>query len=186
MAILLPNSRNRLLNRLAELCGRGKTIYFDCNYRSDLWHSLEESQDIYNRIFPLAHTVLLNVEEGVTLLGRHISADLHTILGSYGVHESVIRDGGNPCSISCDGQVEAVSALPLAQVVDTAAAGDSFSAAYIMARRLGKTAHQAVHLAHQMAAYVISHKGAVAPRQLMPFSGETLAKSRMNSEISDE
>ena len=98
----------------------------------------------------------------------------------------MIRDGGNPCSISCDGQVEAVSALPLAQVVDTTAAGDSFSAAYIMARRLGKTAHQAVHLAHQMAAYVISHKGAVAPRQLMPFSGETLAKSRMNSEISDE
>ena len=177
LAILLPNSRNQLPNRLTELYDLGKVIYFDCNYRPHLWQSLEEARTTYNRILSLAHTVFLNVEEGIALLDQGTAHRIHAVLGSHGVRESVIRDGGNPCSVSCDGTIEEIATLSVARVVDTTAAGDSFSAAYLLARRFGQNIHQAVMLAHQMAAYVISNKGAIAPRETMPFWGNKLIKN---------
>ncbi|MBT8361693.1 MAG: sugar kinase [Desulfobacterales bacterium] len=186
LAILLPESRNLLLDRLSELHSLRKEIYFDCNYRPHLWQSTQEARTTYKRILTLAHTVLLNVEEGIDLLEQKTIQGVHSVLGDHGVRESVIRDGGNPCSVFCDGSIEEVAALPVVRVVDTTAAGDSFSAAYLLARRFGQDPCQAVLLAHQMATYVISNKGAVAPRETMPFTGEKLLKTTMNKEVNND
>ena len=56
----------------------------------------------------------------------------------------------------------------VATVVDTTAAGDSFSGAYLAARLGGCDVIRAANVAHQMAAYVITHKGAIAPVAEMP------------------
>jgi 2-dehydro-3-deoxygluconokinase len=48
--------------------------------------------------------------------------------------------------------------------VDTTAAGDSFNAAYIAARMVGKGPAEAAAAAHRLAAQVIRHRGALMPR----------------------
>lgn len=69
-----------------------------------------------------------------------------------------------------------VATEKVAKVIDTTAAGDSFSAAYLLARNSGCGVVKAARVAHRMAAYVISHKGAIAPREAMPDFGDILAQ----------
>ena len=49
-------------------------------------------------------------------------------------------------------------------MVDTTAAGDAFSGAYLAARLAGRPPADAAALAGSVAAVVIGHPGAIAPR----------------------
>ncbi len=176
LAILQPVSLKKLFDRLREVQAQGTAIFFDCNYRPHLWQSLKAAIDTYNQIFSLSHTVLLNMEEGEYLLNQTTDTGIHQALRNAGVHESVIRNGSSPCSVSHNNITEHIPAEKVKHVVDTTAAGDSFSAAYLLARRFGHTAHDSTMFAHRMAAYVIGHKGAIAPIEAMPFQGSSLLK----------
>ena len=61
---------------------------------------------------------------------------------------------------------------PLTQpVVDTTAAGDSFSAAYIAARLAGAEPVEAAHAGHRLGGVVVCYPGAIIPRSAMPANG---------------
>lgn len=186
LAILQPKSLEKLLDRLCEIHAQGKAILFDCNYRPHLWQSLKTAITIYSRIFSFSHTVLLNLEEGAVLLNQKTDTGIHEALTKIGVHESVIRDGSNPCSVASCGMIERIPAQKAGQVVDTTAAGDSFSAVYLIARRFGHTVRDAALFAHRMAAYVIEHKGAIAPIEAMPFKGSVLLKDSIGLDAQGE
>ncbi len=168
MAILLPQSLDNLLYRLAELKNSGVHIYFDCNFRPHLWNSKEVAIKVYRKVFSFAHTVLLNLEEGEVLLDCLSESAIHAELKKVGVIESVVRRGADPCSINSNGSVCNVPALTVSKVVDTTAAGDSFSAAYLLARKYEISVPRAAAFAHRVAAYVISHKGAIVPADGIP------------------
>ena len=180
LAILEPNSLSRLFDCLREIHAQGKAIFFDCNYRPHLWPSLEAAIHTYHQVFSFSHTVLLNMEEGASLLNQQTDTGIHETLSNIGVHESVIRNGSNPCSVACNGSIDRIPAEKVDQVIDTTAAGDSFSAAYLLARRFGHTIRDATLFAHRMAAYVIKHKGSIAPIEAMPFKGSMLLKDSLN------
>jgi 2-dehydro-3-deoxygluconokinase len=55
----------------------------------------------------------------------------------------------------------------VAKVLDTTAAGDSFSAGYLAARLTGFHPVDAARAAHRLAAIVIQHPGAIIPRAAM-------------------
>jgi len=61
-----------------------------------------------------------------------------------------------------------VEAEPVADVVDTTAAGDSFAAAYIGARRAGASPERAARTGHRLAGAVVRYRGAIIPRTAMP------------------
>jgi 2-dehydro-3-deoxygluconokinase len=62
-----------------------------------------------------------------------------------------------------------VEAAPVTDpVVDTTAAGDSFSAAYIAARVAGANPVDAARAGHRLAGVVVCHPGAIIPRAAMP------------------
>jgi 2-dehydro-3-deoxygluconokinase len=75
------------------------------------------------------------------------------------------------CSIFANGRIQEVAAQLVEDVVDTTAAGDSFSAVYLVARRFNCSSKDAAMMAHRTAAYVICHKGAIAPIEDMPITG---------------
>ncbi len=171
LAILTPKSRTTLLNRLAELKTLGVSIYFDCNYRPHLWSSEPQVIDIYQQLYRISDIVFLTKEEGEILLDGAEGDRVHEKLKSFGVRESVLKDGEKPCTILSNNQIVEVAAQTLTSVVDTTAAGDSFSAVYMVARRFGCSPVDAAEMAHRVAAYVVCHKGAVAPMEEMPITG---------------
>jgi 2-dehydro-3-deoxygluconokinase len=58
--------------------------------------------------------------------------------------------------------------LPKEKVVDTTAAGDSFSAGYLAVRLTGGDAAAAAKNGHLTASTVIQYRGAIIPREAMP------------------
>jgi 2-dehydro-3-deoxygluconokinase len=67
-----------------------------------------------------------------------------------------------------DGRRDVVAAPPVANVVDTTAAGDSFGAAYLAARIAGQSGAAAAAAGHRLAGAVISRRGAIIPLDAMP------------------
>lgn len=171
LAILSPQSREKLLALLADCRQRGGKIIFDNNYRPRLWASVKESQDAYQRM--LAHTdiAFLTLDDETLLWGE---APLNQVIArthAAGVSEVVIKRGAESCLISLAGEavveVPAIT-LPAASVVDTTAAGDSFSAGYLAVRLSGGSASEAAQRGHLTASTVIQHRGAIIPLTAMP------------------
>jgi 2-dehydro-3-deoxygluconokinase len=175
IAILTPVSRSRLLTRLKELAADDTKIYLDYNYRPHLWESKQACREVYEESLSSCDTVFVGLDELAAIHGVSSSSAGHIFLAEKGVRESVIRSGAEPCSIWSEGQMSSVPAEKVARVIDTTAAGDSFSAAYLLARNSGCGVAKAARIAHRMAAYVIGHTGAIAPREMMPFFSDILA-----------
>lgn len=176
LAIFMPESRKRLFSRLEEISSQGISIYFDCNFRPHLWNSTEEAIELYRQLYRLSEIVFLTTEEADMLLDGATGDDVHQALADLGCGESVLKDGDKPCTIHEDGTIIEVPAEKVARVVDTTAAGDSFSAVYLVARKFGCPAETAARMAHKTAAYVVCHKGAVAPLEKMVITGKDIAK----------
>ncbi len=168
VAILTETSRNRLFTRLKELATAGVRIFFDYNYRPKLWTNIDAAKRAYETILPCCETVFVGLDELAEIHGVSEEEAGHRFLAECGVGESVIRCGGGVCTIRRDGTSYEVPAEKVEQVVDTTAAGDSFSGTYVVARLAGRDVVDSARLAHRMASYVIGHKGAIAPAGAMP------------------
>lgn len=82
-----------------------------------------------------------------------------------------MKRGAEACLVSVSGQpLREVPAVRLAKekVVDTTAAGDSFSAGYLAVRLTGGDAESAARRGHLTASTVIQYRGAIIPREAMP------------------
>lgn len=168
IAILTPISRERLFKRLVELTAGGCKLFLDYNYRPHLWAGKEAAAAIYDELLPICDTVFVGEDELREIHAIASSQDGHRYLAEKGVRESVIRSGAEPCSVFTDDTLIRVDAVGEVKAVDTTAAGDSFSGAYLLARNSGCPVTTSAEIAHRMAAYVIGFKGAIAPLEEMP------------------
>lgn len=176
LAIFTPESRRKLIARLQELAVKGISIYFDCNYRPHLWSSKDEAIELYRQLYGISTIVFLTTEEAEELLDGAVGETVHQKLKDYGCSESVLKDGEKPCTIFSDQTLIEVAAEKVEKAIDTTAAGDSFSAVYLVARKFGCPAEKAAQMAHKTAAYVVCHKGAVAPLEKMVITGKDIGK----------
>jgi 2-dehydro-3-deoxygluconokinase len=76
----------------------------------------------------------------------------------------VVKNGPNSALVAASGAEEFVPVPEVVVPVDTTAAGDGFNAGYLAARLAGRDPAQAAGAAHRLAADVIRHHGALAPR----------------------
>lgn len=168
LAILSPADRDVLLATLARCRDNGGQIVFDNNYRPRLWEGAQVAAEVYHRVLQLSSLALLTLDDEEALHGPATIEQVLARTSALGVAEIVLKRGGEPCIVWRDGQTQEVAAPPVATVVDTTAAGDSFGAAYVAARLAGKSAADAALAGHRLAGCVIGQRGAIIARALMP------------------
>ena len=171
LAILSPTSREKLLSLLRECRANGGKVIFDNNYRPRLWSSREETQQVYQQMLQCTDIAFLTLDDEDALWGEKPVEDVIARTQAAGVSEVVIKRGAEPCLVAISGEATIeVPAVKLAKekVIDTTAAGDSFSAGYLAVRLTGGTPEAAAQRGHLTASTVIQYRGAIIPREAMP------------------
>lgn len=168
LAILPEDSRLKLFSLLSDARQKGAKIVFDNNYRPALWPSVALAKKSYLSMLSLTDIAFLTLDDEIALYGDESLEQIITRTQALGVNEIIIKRGASPCIIAINDSYLEVEASAVAKVIDTTAAGDSFSAAYLASRIKGETPEKSAHNAHLLAGTVIQHHGAIIPKHVMP------------------
>ncbi|MEH0666136.1 sugar kinase [Vibrio scophthalmi] len=168
LAILTPVGRETLINFLSQYKERGGQVFFDNNYRPKLWVDQAEAIEWYSKMLSLTDTALLTFEDEQALYGDEHLEECIKRTSEAGVKEIIIKRGAQDCLVVEGEEANYVAPKPVSNVVDTTAAGDSFSAGFLAKRLTGGNAQESAFNGHCMAGQVIQHKGAIIPRDVMP------------------
>ncbi len=171
LAILPSASRDRLMALLARCRANGGQVIFDNNYRPRLWTDRLSAQAAYRAILSHTDIAFLTLDDEHLLWGEQPLEEVIARTRQAGAREIVIKRGADACLVALDdAPLIEVPALRLAKekVIDTTAAGDSFSAGYLARRLTGAAADAAAQRGHQLASTVIQHRGAIIPAEAMP------------------
>lgn len=164
LAVLGEAGRTKLIETLIAARQRGARVVFDNNYRPRLWSTVEQARAAYREVLPYVDLALLTVDDEQALFGFADCAAVFAAYAQIGTPEVVLKRGAEPCLIRCDGASFEVPAQRVERVVDTTAAGDSFSAGYLASRLRGASPEQAAEAGHRLASRVIQQPGALIPR----------------------
>ncbi len=164
VAVLHGAGRRTLLGYAERVRKAGGMVVYDPNHRPVLWSDEAEARGCTARIAPIADVFIASAEDGRDLMQVESTAEIARAFHAIGAREVVVTDGPGPCVVSFRGAVAAIHAVSPVQVIDTTAAGDAFDAGYIAARLRGETPEESAVAGHALAATVVGHRGALAPR----------------------
>lgn len=164
LAILPPTVRDAFLDWLVRFRSDGGRVAFDSNYRPKLWESQSAAQHYVERAWRSCDIGLPSVDDEIDLFGDD---SLESVLDRFQSYQ--IPTGAMKCSASgpvalnreVAGNLD-FKAAPV--VVDTTAAGDSFSGAFLAAHLSGASLPAAMLAGHNCASNVVQFKGAIIPR----------------------
>ncbi|WP_156358912.1 sugar kinase [Pseudomonas sp. NBRC 111137] len=167
LAILGEHGRGRLLPALRRAHEGGTRIAFDNNYRPRLWCSVTEARVAYRNILPITDVALVSEEDDQALFGYSTTEQLLSAYAEFDIEEIIVKRGSNSCLLDCEGERAEIDSQRVDQVIDTTAAGDSFGAAYLASRILGRSPGLSAVNGHRLASLVIQHPGALISKELM-------------------
>ncbi|WP_210644347.1 sugar kinase [Pseudomonas sp. Tri1] len=171
LAILSGEGRERLMQALHLARQGGTRIVFDNNYRPHLWPDPDAARQAYRELLRLTDLALVTWEDDAILFGYRDTDALFSAYAQKGIGEVALKRGADSCLIQCPAGRFDVPAQHVAHVIDTTAAGDSFSAAYLACRLQGGDPEQAARWGHCLAAQVVQYRGALIPLAAMPNMG---------------
>lgn len=167
LALFPPARREALFEALAAFRRAGGLIWFDNNFRPALWRA-DQAREAHERVLTLADVALLTLDDEALLYGPHPAQQVVQRSLGLGCREVVVKQGARPCVVATEAGQWHVPTPPVARVVDTSAAGDSFAAGYLAGRLRGGSIPEAAALAHRVSGAVIAWPGAIIPREAMP------------------
>ncbi len=171
LAILPAASREKLMTLLSACRQNGGKVIFDNNYRPRLWADQASAQQAYAEMLRHTDMAFLTLDDEHLLWGEQPLEAVIARTREAGVQEIAIKRGADSCLVAIgDDALREVPAIKLAKekVIDTTAAGDSFSAGYLAVRLAGGSAEDAAARGHLTASTVIQHRGAIIPLEAMP------------------
>lgn len=168
LAILPQDCRDILINVLTQCKKENIMIAFDNNYRPSLWESVDIARDMYTKIMRLANLVFLTFDDEKALYGDENEQQSIQRAQKNNVAEIVIKRGENDTYVITPNEFIIANVTKVSQVVDTTAAGDSFSAGYLAKRLTGGTIKEAALTGNTLAGTVIQYPGAIIPIHAMP------------------
>jgi len=160
LAILSPEARLTLLERLAVLRQEGKRVAFDSNYRPKLWPDVETARQAIARAWTITDIALPSVDDEMALFNDADDAAVLKRLRDLGLRHGALKRGAMG-PVALDPDVEAPAFPPAAQVVDTTAAGDSFNGGFLAAWANGADTATCLSAGHSLARIVVSRPGAI-------------------------
>lgn len=168
LAILTAPGRKALFSFLSEFKNKGGKVIFDNNYRPRLWESQIKASYCYQKMLSYTDIALLTFDDEQALFGDENVEQCVERTTEAGVYEIIIKRGSQDCLVIEGQDAQFVPANRINHVVDTTAAGDSFSAGYLAKRLLNGSAVESARLGHLLAGRVIQHSGAIIPVKHMP------------------
>lgn len=163
LAIYGPEARVRLFDCASAYREAGGKIAFDGNYRPRLWANVAETQAAYERMYGITDLALSTLGDEQQVFGDAGTNAAVDRLRAWGVGEIVLKKGAEGCTVATGSTRLEVAAQPVANVVDTTAAGDSFNAGYLAERIRGGSPAAAAERGNAVAAHVVQHAGAIVP-----------------------
>ena len=134
---------------------------FDINLRQSFY-----TKEILCNSFKRCNILKINDEELVTVSrmfgypGIDLQDKCWILLGKYNLKMLILTCGVNGSYVFTPGEMSFVE-TPKVEVADTVGAGDSFTAAFVVAILSGKTVREAHELAVETSAYVCTQNGAM-------------------------
>ncbi|OUD08437.1 hypothetical protein BVC71_13100 [Marivivens niveibacter] len=154
---ILP--REKLGDLLSVLSG--SNMVFDPNLRPRLWENGDVMRADVMRAAAQATVVLPSFEDEQTHFNDQTPFDTAQRYADAGATEIMVKNGGGDMVVCVNGACETIAVGAPIEPVDTTGAGDSFNGAYLAARLAGQEPHSAARAAHETAARVIQHRGAL-------------------------
>ena len=166
LAILPHKVRKSLLDWIAEYREKGGLFAFDSNYRPTLWESKQSAGESVARAWSLCDIALPSLDDEIALFGGGERDVLERFSSIKNCRGALKRGELGPIPINAK-QVDGLEFPPAHFVVDTTAAGDSFSGAFLGSFLEHGSISKAMELGHRYASVVIGHRGAIVPRPMM-------------------
>lgn len=168
LATLPTNDREKLLELLAALSASGVTIAYDTNYRVSLWESVNVARASAQGLVPSAHMIFATFDDERQLWGDPEPAATIQRLHASGARTIILKLGADGCIYSDVSRARQFPARPVAQVIDTTAAGDAFNAAFLSGWLAHRDPESCCRAGNALAALVIQHPGALIAPEATP------------------
>ena len=161
LAIVEPEDRPTLFAALAAARASGALVVFDPNLRPRLWPDAATMCATVMQAAALSDIVLPSHDDEAMAFGDASVEATARRYAEAGAELVVVKNGAGEMLSLDAGQLQRHAPEPVARVVDSTAAGDSFNAGFLAAHLQGLPLAEAIRSGARTAAKVIAARGAL-------------------------